>query len=931
MEMENHYSKIGNNQVKHILIIFTIFFIGSTGIFAEESSLYKVLIVEGKGAGETDYGLSQAIDDALKNSVSTYINSFHFESGKSMSEEKFEVLLARRMTYVKQFFIMEKSIRPNNVLEIKVKVYLDLEKLNSDLKALDLCASYYSKPSISVVVREVIENQVSDKKFGGLQIINTLSEDGYQTFGPFDFLIDSEEKKISSLPNNGADLTIFADINVSETTQKLKDGTYKTYYQAEVNLKIYRNDFYEDVFTVETINLQTNSDKQKAIENSIYMAVAEASTDLLKKLKYSWEEIQKQDRDFTIELNFKSEDDCDNFEKEVLKSIDVLDMQHIYNIQSKAKYNVKSTGTVNNLKQVIDKSEDYKVKNISKNQIEVVKDFEVEEISYENIEYPPIDLKSIEMPAIFPTQYKIYSISDCASLSVINNSNSEMHSIIVSIILPEFMVLPSQKVIDSVPPSKHCDLRMGLEFNGDKILDVIDSRDSQAKISVEYYYKGMDRKKEFTIPVAVMSRNAINWQKFESVAAYVTNLDPVIGKFSRMTTELNCDYVNQPDIEKVFKIYSAVIASGVRYVSDPLSTYRELSFDHVYYPRETLENRCGDCEDLSIMFAAMYENIGGVSGLVQTPNHLFFLAGLNILPKDRLSVHPDINHTVLIDDKVFIPFETTFLNGDFLGAWDKGAEIFYSANIESIIIREAWRSFPPVILPKDSFYPELDIGKANEMLSVQKKDYQKALQENINTSYKLLYMGNEEKRKGIEILCRWGLSSEIMDSVISIGINNFNHPTIMNNIGNLYLMEGKFELAKNAYDFAITFDKSPGLNLNRGILFYLVGDLENAKREIKIASESIGGVDQILKYIGFNLEEENINEDESEERDSLTVKESISEEEFKKLIELALNKIPDTKSGESQELDINIAGRRGFLPKHIKNLPILLYWSGNSK
>ena len=77
--------------------------------------------------------------------------------------------------------------------------------------------------------------------------------------------------------------------------------------------------------------------------------------------------------------------------------------------------------------------------------------------------------------------------------------------------------------------------------------------------------------------------------------------------------------------------------------------------DTVQYPRETLAKRAGDCDDTSVLVAALLENVGVPTQFVDVPGHLFLLVGTGIHERNRLALGLPEDLSVVSGDEVWIP------------------------------------------------------------------------------------------------------------------------------------------------------------------------------------------------------------------------------------------------------------------------------------
>ena len=140
---------------------------------------------------------------------------------------------------------------------------------------------------------------------------------------------------------------------------------------------------------------------------------------------------------------------------------------------------------------------------------------------------------------------------------------------------------------------------------------------------------------------------------------------------------------------------------------DPTSPFQDFSesgatVDYLQYPRDTLGRKSGDCDDLSILFAAALENIGIATAFVDVPGHVFVMFNTGVPEKDRATLgFPDLL-IVPYQGTAWIPVEMTMVGSSFTRAWQKAADEYreWSARGKAEIVhtQKAWEVFKPVTL-----------------------------------------------------------------------------------------------------------------------------------------------------------------------------------------------------------------------------------------
>ena len=141
------------------------------------------------------------------------------------------------------------------------------------------------------------------------------------------------------------------------------------------------------------------------------------------------------------------------------------------------------------------------------------------------------------------------------------------------------------------------------------------------------------------------------------------------------------------NFRKTAILFNAFVQSMV-YVSDPRS-----SVEYVQFPRETIERKGGDCDDLSVGFSALLESAGIQTAFVDYKeenglSHVNLLVNTGLKPgESALITNNDKKYYLRTDasgnDEVWIQIETTSLT-DFHTAWTLGAEKFNREAIEEL-------------------------------------------------------------------------------------------------------------------------------------------------------------------------------------------------------------------------------------------------------
>jgi hypothetical protein len=321
---------------------------------------------------------------------------------------------------------------------------------------------------------------------------------------------------------------------------------------------------------------------------------------------------------------------------------------------------------------------------------------------------PPIEISRIEINEIFAAAYKYYESHPLGKVVITNNTDQTHTRVKLGFVIKGFMDFPAEIEIAEITPKQRLEPQLKPVFSN-KILGVTENIPLQCEISLTYDVAGVPKTVTRSFPVTLYERHAIRWDQKAKVGSFVTAKDPVVTDFTRAVIQPYVDtYLNLPkSIVYARVIYDALGVMGVSYIEDqtPFHEFSENTaiVDYTQYPREVITRKSGDCDDLSMLFAAAQENIGIETALVDVPGHVFVMFNTGITEKERsLLGFPD-ELLVLYQGTAWIPIEMTMVGSSFTRAWRKGAEEYRDwlakGKTEIISIHKAWEQFKPVTLP----------------------------------------------------------------------------------------------------------------------------------------------------------------------------------------------------------------------------------------
>lgn len=412
-----------------------------------------------------------------------------------------------------------------------------------------------------------------------------------------------------------------------------------------------------------------------------------------------------------------------------------------------------------------------------------------------------------EFRPLYPVLYQSYETVPFGTMTITNDSLGFVEDVSVKFSSSTFTAAASV-----VAQLREIDLGESVQIPitalfSEQILRTIEGGRIVGSVSIEYTYDLAPVQVELPVSVPVQGRNAIEWTDDRRVAAFATSLDGNVRQLGVLASLIGSELpFFSPSLATAIAAYEALRVQGVSYVIDPTSSYQELSatgsIDYVQFPAETLRIRAGDCDDLSVLYAAILQAVGVDTAFVFYPGHMLVAIRLDMDPAEARRTLSSSDSVLIRDDEVWLPVETTALDSSFYDAWAvAGASIRRYKERDELTLMPtsvAWAEYPAVQLP-DSL--GVSLPSRDELESAARSAiHTVALQESAVQASPLL-----------DILSR--------------------HPDdarTRNRLGALYARFGLYEAATEQFDTIIRNNEYPPALTNRASLAYAEGDFQTA-------------------------------------------------------------------------------------------------------
>lgn len=442
----------------------------------------------------------------------------------------------------------------------------------------------------------------------------------------------------------------------------------------------------------------------------------------------------------------------------------------------------------------------------------------------------------LNMNPVFSSIYKYYHDHPIGTLTLTNQTDEILHNIRAEVYIKNYMDIPTVVTSEDILPNSQKEIELYADFNNN-ILNVTENIENQTILVILSYdtesSKGQQQNVSGTF--FLYSRNAMSWQPNpESIAAFITPKDEPVEQFAKKVA-----FGKRP-FERAIQIYDALNIFGVQYLQDPNDPYGD-EVDYVRYPRQTLDLKKGDCDDVVVLYASCLENVRIDTALILAPEHIFLMLDTGIHAKHASDFFLDPNlYEIRSNNHAWIPVEATMLGKEgttFFEAWSTGVKVysrlkFRGETFSVIDTKEAWKEFKPATLPLVDI--QLEIPGVQQVSSAYEVDVSKIEKHREDTLKRMIdhYLATlKSKPNDVKIHNRLGVlyakrgdlelaEKNLRDAILLQPL----YSGARNNLGNVFLLQGRHEEAKDEYEEALRINpENVGVYLNLAMMYYTSG------------------------------------------------------------------------------------------------------------
>ena len=322
--------------------------------------------------------------------------------------------------------------------------------------------------------------------------------------------------------------------------------------------------------------------------------------------------------------------------------------------------------------------------------------------------YQPISssirISELNIQDIFASFYKTYAEKPIGSVLITNDDPTQIEGTL-SFFIPDLMRRPTEKTILLEPQSSQI---ISLHaFLDEELLDLEGATPAQAEVFLSCEIGEQTFSIQESANITIYGRGALTWDDLVRAAAFVTPEDHSVSVFSRSLFEEYRSHIKRQAIDgnipTAMLLFEALNAHGIKYTKDASTPYSQVrgdqsAVDNIQYPSELLRSKMGDCDDCTVLYCALLENLDIPTALIDHPNHILMMFDSGITEDRYFGFSLDEDRYVERDGRFWIPIEVTKLGeGSFMEAWELGAKTCQRlGNMDELVtdVRKVWPEYP---------------------------------------------------------------------------------------------------------------------------------------------------------------------------------------------------------------------------------------------
>jgi hypothetical protein len=482
-----------------------------------------------------------------------------------------------------------------------------------------------------------------------------------------------------------------------------------------------------------------------------------------------------------------------------------------------------------------------------------------------------VRIEKVQMQEVYTSLYKSYAREGFGTVQLRNLQDRPLAAQI-GVFVPELMATASQQQV-TLRPQAVTEVPLTAVMD-EKVLKQRGDQPVQVQVTASYQSKRLARHEKGTARTVAYAPGAIDWGLgMAQAAAWVTPRDPAVDELARQAGRLGLEVPGNPfgnrNLAFAAAMTDALAELGVTYVPDPTNPFATVSatphaVDTIHYPYQTLDRLSGDCDDTSVLMASMLGNVGVDTRFVDVPGHIFLLVDTGLRETNRDALGADSTMTVIRDQEVWIPLETTSLAKGFTQAWRDGADEIIGASASGPVgtydVTDSQIRYEPVSPPGERRVRTLDETRFATRIAAEAKAVSTIRDEYFTARFGAGVKELEASADALEQLARvdfeggdlQGARQQLQGAITKAP----QSAAAYNNLGVVLAAMDSMGAADEQWKAALALGGSdPGIRLNRGLVRWAAGDSVSAQPILATAVADAGGYEGACRLINLPAQE----------------------------------------------------------------------------
>ena len=325
-----------------------------------------------------------------------------------------------------------------------------------------------------------------------------------------------------------------------------------------------------------------------------------------------------------------------------------------------------------------------------------------------------ITITDLRLANLFPSLMQWYATHSAGSVTVKNSLAGPVEKVRASLFIPEFMTVRMEtKPAATLPAGQSVTFDLAPAFS-QKVLELQEDMAVPAEIVITYLADSAEQTVSRTASATIYRNTALTWDDTRKISSYITPNEETVSGFAARVLAAAAGRERISLSRKIFqamRLCDALGTYGITYVQDPESPFsRALGkaeiVDTVRFPRMTLYNRTGDCDDTTALLSSLLESVGIPTAILTTPGHIFMAFDSGEPVENAHYLSSESLEVVSRGGHAWIPVETTILSQGFMAAWASASSLVRkhapSGSFEFIPLSDMRDSYPALPLPPSS-------------------------------------------------------------------------------------------------------------------------------------------------------------------------------------------------------------------------------------